>query len=90
MVDSPDSPKSLKLHVKGRKDQAFKIRCESAVTSTGLSNQELYQKSEFSRQAWYYWSWGLEPFPNHIKIRLCDLFGKPFRDLFLQGDQNGN
>ena len=66
------------------KNQTFKVRCESAVTRIGLSKEQFYSKSQISRQRWYFWSWGLEPFPDYIKIRLCDLFGKPFRDLFLE------
>jgi DNA-binding XRE family transcriptional regulator len=26
----------------------------------------------------------MSEFPDYIKIRLCDLFGKSFRDLFLE------
>jgi len=70
------------------KDQAFKIRCEAAVTSTGLTKEQFYLKSNISRQRWYYFSWGLEPFPTYLKVRLCDLFGKSFRDLFLE-EKNG-
>jgi hypothetical protein len=75
---------SLQGEVITRKNQAFKIRCESAVTSTGLSKEQFYSKSNIPRQLWYYWSWGLIKFPDYIKIRLCDLFGKSFRDLFLE------
>lgn len=82
----PKNDFSMSNKVTTRKFQAFKLRCESAVTSTGLSKEQFYAKSEISRQRWYFWSWGLEPFPDYIKIRLCDLFGKPFRDLFL-GEQ---
>lgn len=74
----------IKEGVEYRKDKVLKIKCEGAITSTGLSNEEFYSKAKIPRQRWYHWSWGLEPFPNHIKIRLCDEFGKPFRDLFLQ------
>ncbi len=69
------------------KDKVFKIKCESASQSTGLSKEQFYIKTEISRQRWYYWSWGIEPFPSYIKIKLCDLFGKPFRDLFLGENQ---
>ena len=72
------------------KNQVCKIKCEGAVTSTGLSKEQFYSKAEISRQRWYFWSWGLEPFPDYIKIRLCDLFGKPFRDLFLQIKEDSN
>lgn len=74
---------SLKTHVRGRKNEAFKIKCESALSSTGLSNQQFYKKVGVSRQMWYYYSWSIEPFPHWLKIRLCDMFGKSFRDLFL-------
>ncbi len=70
--------------VKKCKNPVFKIQCESAITSTGLSNQQFYLKIKVSRQQWYYWSWGIIPFPSWLKIKLCDVFGKPFRDLFLQ------
>lgn len=66
------------------KNPVYKILCESAVTSAGLSNEQFYKKAEISRQQWYYWSWGIETFPDWLKIRLCDKFGKPFRDLFIQ------
>ena len=69
--------------VNSRKNQTLKIRCESAITSTGLSNQQFYLKVGISRQQWYYWSWGIEHFPIWLKVKLCDLFGKSFRDLFL-------
>ena len=82
-TNSSDNSFFIEEKVKKRKDQALKIRCESAIESTGLSNRQFYDKTGFSRQQWYYWSWGLDPFPNWAKIKLCDLFGKPFRDLFL-------
>lgn len=78
-----DDDFSLTREVKGRKDQSFKIRCESAIKSCGLSNKQFYEKVGISRQAWYFYSWGIEPFPDHLKIKLCDMFGKQFRDLFL-------
>ncbi len=81
---TPNNLSFIKEGVEYRKDKVLKIKCEGAITSTGLSNEEFYTKSKIPRQRWYHWSWGLEPFPNHIKIRLCDEFGKPFRDLFLQ------
>ena len=70
--------------VNKRKDIVLKTKCEGAIKSIGLSNEKFYDKAEISRQQWYVWSWGLEPFPSYIKIKFCDLFGKPFRDLFLQ------
>ena len=84
MTESSNNSFSLKEQVKSRKDTILKMRCEGAVESLGLSNEEFYNKAQISRQRWYLWSWGLEPFPSWIKIRLCDLFGKPFRDLFLK------
>lgn len=69
--------------VNTRKNPLFKVRCESAINSTGLSNKDFYLKTRISRQQWYFWSWGIEEFPEYVKIRLCDIFGKPFRDLFL-------
>ena len=78
-----DKLSSMQNRVTQGKDQVYKTKCECSVTSTGLSKSEFYSKSKIIKQNWYLWSWGLEPFPNYIKIRLCDLFGKTFRDLFL-------
>ncbi len=77
----------LKEGVKYRKNHVLKIKCDGAIQSVGLSNQQFYDKVKISRQQWYAWSWGLEPFPIWLKIKLCDLFGKPFRDLFLEEQQ---
>lgn len=87
-----DEAKALFLQgsVKSRKSQAFKVRVDSAISSTGLSQRDFYIRIEISRQEWYYYAWGITPFPSWLKIKLCDTFGKPFRDLFLQGDNNGN
>lgn len=81
--------KKVSEEVNPRKDNTLKILSESVVLSTGLSKEQFYLKAQISRQQWYNWSWGFEKFPQYIKIRLCDLFGKPFRDFFLQieGDE---
>ena len=84
---SSELKKNLSESVENRKNQVLKIKCESASTSTGLGKEQFYLKVEISRQEWYRWSWGLEPFPHYIKIKLCDLFGKPFRDLFLGSEK---
>ena len=73
----------MKEDVKMRKSHSHKTRCERAITSCGLSNQEFYEKVGISRQQWYYWSWQIDPIPAWLKVRLCDMFGKPFIDLFL-------
>lgn len=83
MGKSPGETFSLKKGVLKRKSQSFKVLCESAVRSTGLSNEKFYEKAQITRQQWYYFSWAIEPFPYWLKIKLCDTFGKPFRDLFL-------
>ena len=83
MCDRLDKPITIKESVIPRKQRTLKIRSESAIKSTGLSNQEFYLQSGITRQNWYYYSWGIKEFPIHIKIKLCDLFGKPFIDLFL-------
>ena len=70
------------------KDQMFKIRCDNAVSSTGLSHHQFYKKIGISKQRWYSFSWRIESFPSWLKIKLCDLFGKPFRDFFLQDIRN--
>lgn len=69
--------------VKSRTQMRFKQRCDDAIKHTGLSQSEFYRKAQLSRQMWYNYSWRILPFPAHLKIKLCDLFGKPFRDLFL-------
>lgn len=76
--------------VKGCKNKALKIKCESKIEELGMSNEQFYVKTEISRQQWYYWSWGLLPFPTWLKIRLCDLYGKSFRDLFLNLEEKKN
>ena len=73
--------------VKKCKNQILKNRCEDAITSCGISNQDFYERVNISRQQWYYWSWGLIEFPLWLKVKLCDEFGKPFRDLFLMEDK---
>jgi len=83
MDDNSNSDLSMPREVNSRKDQTFKIRCESAKSSTGLHSADFYRKAGISRQAWYFYSWGLQPFPLWLKIKLCDLYGKAFRDLFL-------
>lgn len=70
--------------VKQRLNQSFKIRCDAAKDATGMNSKDFYSKVEISRQLWYAYSWGIKPFPLWLKIKLCDLFGKTFRDLFLQ------
>lgn len=74
---------SLSGDVKPRKNQALKVRTESAISSCGLSNKDFYEKVGITRQQWYWWSWGLIEFPEWLKVKLCDTFGKPFIDLFL-------
>jgi len=83
MSNSSDKSFSLKTTVRKGKNQLLKIRCERAITACGLSNQQFYLKANISRQQWYHWSWGREDFPDWLKVRLCDMFGKPFIDLFL-------
>jgi hypothetical protein len=85
MDNTSDNSFFIPKRVTPRKNQLFKMRCEDAVTSLGLNNNQFYEKSGIIRQKWYLWSWGLEPFPDYVKIKLMDLFGKPFRDLFLFG-----
>lgn len=76
-------PSSMSNEVSKRKQWAFKVRCDDAVKHAGLSQRKFYSKSGISRQMWYAYSWGIIPFPSHLKIKLCDMFGKPFIDLFM-------
>lgn len=69
--------------VKESKDVSFYYRSEMAIKSLGISKSEFYKRTGISRQLWYRYSWGFWTIPDHVKIKLCDLFGKPFRDLFL-------
>lgn len=82
--NSSDKTFFMREGVKSRKNHILKDRFESAILSCGISNQHFYEKIGISRQQWYYWSWGLKPFPVWLKIKLIDTFGKPFRDLFLK------
>lgn len=87
MSETLNSENSANNGVVSRKNPVFKIRIDAAIQSTGLSRQNFYRTIGISRQQWYYFSWDIIPFPTWLKIKLCDTFGKPFRDLFLQENE---
>lgn len=69
--------------LKKLKDEPLHSRLEDTISRCGLSKREFYQKIGISPQYWWRISWGIDDFPQWLKIKLCDEFGKPFIDFFL-------
>jgi len=82
-MDIIDNQKKMQESVKNRKDAMLNMRFESTIARCGLSKQEFYDKIEVSRAYWWRITWGIDPVPSWLKIKLCDTFGKPFIDFFL-------
>lgn len=69
--------------LKKLKDEALHTRLENTIKRCGVSKREFYSKVGISAQYWWRISWGIDDFPEWLKVKLCDEFGKPFIDFFL-------